>query len=240
MEFCQFSNGQFCIVVASLRNGWGAHAGKHSANCFKRQRQRSDKLKTWGSSESWVTVVRSAGCQSSIETVWKKQGQDRTEPMVYIMYILCIYCILCIKVKHLQKDSIVLLSNSYLSPTSPAFCTGAPRKSCKVSRHWEMFGSSAKAEPRAWKLTLKSMLYSTLLYTVYLCWPMFDLCSCSFSMCFIDLSFCCTKTSGKLGIPDPKSQKGAEVGAVLIGCNLCLAKTKYEISKIWYSMVYTV
>ena len=165
MELCQFSNGQFCIVVASLRNGWGAHAGKHSANCFKRQRQRSDKLKTWGSSESWVTVVRSAGCQSSIETVWKKQGQDRTEPMVYIMYILCI------KVKHLQKDSIVLLSNWYLSPTS-----GAPRKSCKVSRHWEMFGSSAKAEPRAWKLTLKSMLYSTLLYTVYLCWPMFDLC----------------------------------------------------------------
>ena len=127
-----------------------------------------------------------------------------------------------------------------LIPVANIARAGAPRKSCKVSRHWEMFGSSAKAEPRAWKLTLKSMLYSTLLYTVYLCWPMFDLCSCSFSMFFIDLSFCCTKTSGKLGIPDPKSQKGAEVGAVLIGCNLCLAKTKYEISKIWYSMVYTV
>lgn len=88
MELCQFSNGQFCIVVASLRNGWEAHAGKHSANCFKRQRQRSDKLKTWVSSKSWVTVVRSAGCQSSIETVCKKQGQDRTEPMVYIMYTI--------------------------------------------------------------------------------------------------------------------------------------------------------
>lgn len=100
----------------------------------------------------------------------------------------------------------MLLSNWYLSPTSPAFCTGAPRKSCKVSRHWEMFGSSAKAEPMAWKLTLKSMLYSTLLYTVYLvylCWPMFDLCfvfPAVFQWFFIDLSFCCTKTSGKLGV----------------------------------------